>query len=35
MGLALEEEGADGEDPGEEGYIIPIPIWCGAAPALC
>lgn len=28
MGLEAEEEGADGEEQGEEGYTIPMPIGC-------
>lgn len=35
MGLVVEEEGADGEEQGEVGYTIPMPIGCDAALGLC
>lgn len=35
MGLVAEEEGADGEEEGEGGNTIPIPMGCDGALGLC
>lgn len=35
MGLVVEEEGPDGEEQGDVGYTIPMPIGCDAALGLC
>lgn len=35
IGLEVEEEDADGEEQGEEGYTICMPIGCDAALGLC